>query len=132
MRLSLLYVIFSIIAIAINLLVQETVVRLHITNVFQLEISIFTGTLVGLIIKYVLDKRYIFYYHAESQIKDAQAFLLYSIMGIVTTLIFWAVEFAFDTWFATKTMRYVGAIIGLTIGYITKYQLDKRFVFSPS
>ena len=28
-----------------------------------------------------------------------------------------------------RHMRYVGAVIGLTIGYMTKYQLDRRFVF---
>ncbi|NDE35784.1 MAG: GtrA family protein, partial [Gammaproteobacteria bacterium] len=27
---------------------------------------------------------------------------------------------------------YLGAVIGLSIGYLTKYQLDKRFVFTSS
>ncbi|MEL7013152.1 MAG: GtrA family protein, partial [Pseudomonadota bacterium] len=31
----------------------------------------------------------------------------------------------------TDLMRELGAVIGLTIGYVTKYQLDKRFVFAP-
>ena len=26
-------------------------------------------------------------------------------------------------------MRYLGGVIGLMIGYIIKYQLDKRYVF---
>jgi hypothetical protein len=26
-------------------------------------------------------------------------------------------------------MRYLGGIIGLAIGYLTKYRLDKRYVF---
>jgi hypothetical protein len=26
-------------------------------------------------------------------------------------------------------MRYLGGVIGLTIGYLAKYHLDKRFVF---
>jgi hypothetical protein len=26
-------------------------------------------------------------------------------------------------------MKYVGAVLGLAIGYVTKYQLDRRFVF---
>jgi hypothetical protein len=26
-------------------------------------------------------------------------------------------------------MRYLGGVIGLAIGYLTKYHLDKRFVF---
>ncbi|HMU91334.1 MAG TPA: GtrA family protein, partial [Pseudomonadales bacterium] len=31
--------------------------------------------------------------------------------------------------FATKEMRYLGGIIGLAIGYLAKYHLDKRYVF---
>ena len=31
--------------------------------------------------------------------------------------------------FRTEAMRYVGAVIGLSIGYVAKYRLDKRFVF---
>ncbi len=26
-------------------------------------------------------------------------------------------------------MRYLGGVIGLAIGYLTKYHLDKRYVF---
>ena len=50
-------------------------------------------------------------------------------MGVFTTLIFWSLEFGFTLLFQTKEMRYLGGIIGLAIGYFTKYQLDKRFVF---
>ena len=42
-------------------------------------------------------------------------------MGLATTVIFWGFE--------TKEMRYLGGIIGLAIGYLTKYHLDKRYVF---
>ena len=31
--------------------------------------------------------------------------------------------------FETKEMRYLGGILGLMIGYICKYYLDKRYVF---
>jgi putative flippase GtrA len=50
-------------------------------------------------------------------------------MGVVTTVLFWVTEYTFDLWFETKTMRYVGAVIGLGIGYLTKYYLDKKYVF---
>ena len=29
-------------------------------------------------------------------------------------------------------MRELGAVIGLTIGYVAKYQLDRRYVFPDS
>jgi len=50
-------------------------------------------------------------------------------MGLATTLIFWGFEFSFHYFFETKEMRYLGGVIGLAIGYLTKYHLDKRFVF---
>ncbi|MCW8336801.1 GtrA family protein, partial [Vibrio paucivorans] len=76
--------------------------------------------LAGLIVKYVLDKKFIFQYTVETHSKDAITFFFYSAMGVVTTMIFWVTEYLFDAYFESKTMRYVGAVIGLSIGYITK------------
>ena len=50
-------------------------------------------------------------------------------MGVFTTAIFWGTEYAFHLIFTTDAMRYIGGVLGLTIGYYIKYQLDKRFVF---
>jgi putative flippase GtrA len=50
-------------------------------------------------------------------------------MGLVTTAIFWATEYAFWLVWGTQLMREVGAVLGLAVGYIAKYQLDRRFVF---
>jgi putative flippase GtrA len=61
--------------------------------------------------------------------EDSQKFILYSIMGVFTTLIFWGFEIGFDYIFDSEIAKYIGAIIGLSIGYITKYFLDKKFVF---
>jgi putative flippase GtrA len=60
---------------------------------------------------------------------DLQTFILYTAMGVVTTLVFWGFEFGFNSAFQDKNMRYLGALIGLAIGYWAKYHLDKRFVF---
>ena len=89
----------------------------------------FFGTLTGLIAKYILDKKYIFYYVVKDKKEDSQKFILYSIMGVFTTLIFWGFEIGFDYIFDSEIAKYIGAIIGLSIGYITKYFLDKKFVF---
>ena len=128
MKLPILYVIFALVATVVNLSTQEIVYQRYIYS-YPLAVSIFFGTLTGLMIKYVLDKKYIFNYQTQTKIQNGQTFALYCFMGLATTVIFWATEFAFDAWFSTKTMRYVGACIGLSIGYITKYYLDKRFVF---
>ena len=87
------------------------------------------GTGFGLVVKYILDKKYIFQYKTETPAHNRQIFFLYTIMGILTTMIFWGFELGFHYFFQTKEMRYLGGILGLMIGYICKYYLDKRYVF---
>ena len=96
---------------------------------FSVFISMIVGTGFGLITKYFLDKNFIFKFHSRNFLENSRTFLLYTIMGLATTLIFWCFEFFFHYLFNTKEMRYVGGVIGLTIGYLAKYQLDKRYVF---
>lgn len=127
-KLAMSYAIFALIATAANIAAQDLVIRLYTAD-FAIVISVIVGTAVGLVVKYLLDKRYIFRFRPRNSAHDAQTFMLYSIMGVVTTVIFWGFEFAFHAIFATKEMRYLGGVIGLAIGYITKYRLDKRFVF---
>lgn len=50
-------------------------------------------------------------------------------MGVFTTFIFWGVEISFDYFFKNNNAKYLGAVIGLSIGYLIKYFLDKNFVF---
>ncbi|MDC3295033.1 GtrA family protein [bacterium] len=128
MRTPLLYISFALIATLFNLMSQEISYR-FIVAPYELTISMLIGTLVGLIVKYYLDKKYIFKFTEKLYEKNLINFILYSCMGIFTTILFWITEFAFDYWFGSKTMRYVGAIIGLSIGYTLKYNLDRKFVF---
>jgi putative flippase GtrA len=62
--------------------------------------------------------------------KHSQMFSLYTVMGTATTAIFWGTETAFWMIWHTDFMRELGAMIGLSIGYIVKYNLDRRFVFA--
>jgi len=50
-------------------------------------------------------------------------------MSVFTTIIFWGTEIGFDVIFDNDNAKYLGAVIGLSIGYIVKYFLDKKFVF---
>ena len=88
------------------------------------------GTLAGLVSKYLLDKKYIFQFMTTSHREDLRKFTLYGMTGISTTVIFWGLELGFDALIGGKTARYMGAVIGLSIGYGVKYRLDKRYVFS--
>lgn len=128
MKVAVTYTIIAIIATLANIGGQELVVQLWPFE-YLITLSIFFGTGVGLVMKYLLDKRYIFQFTADSLGHDAKLFMLYTAMGIVTTAIFWGVEWSFHVIFETKEMRYLGAVIGLSIGYVIKYQLDKKYVF---
>ena len=123
------YISFAVIATIFNILTQDILSYLY-NGRFDVFISIFIGTAIGLVIKFILDKRYIFKYHNSKLEKNSQVFVLYTVMGIITTAVFWGFEFGFHYLFATKEMRYLGAIIGLMIGYVCKYYLDKRYVFT--
>jgi len=128
MSLALVYLFLALIATASNIGAQDIVIRLY-HGPFAIAASVLVGTGVGLIVKYVLDKRYIFGFRARDKLHDAQTFVIYTIMGVATTLLFWSFEFAFDHLFHSKDMRYLGALIGLGLGYWAKYNLDKRYVF---
>ncbi len=127
-RIVVLYALFAAIATAANIGCQVLVIALYF-GPYAVPLSIFVGTAAGLSIKYVLDKRHIFSFKADNLIHDRSMFMLYSVMGVATTALFWGIEYAFHLVFGTDAMRYLGGVIGLTLGYFIKYQLDKRFVF---
>ena len=127
-KLAINYAIFALIATAANIGAQDLVIRTY-SGAFDILASVVVGTGVGLVVKYILDKRYIFRFRARNVAHDTQTFALYTVMGLATTVNFWGFEFGFHHIFETKEMRYLGGVIGLAIGYLTKYHLDKRYVF---
>jgi putative flippase GtrA len=128
------YALFALIATAINMGSQKLIYiffdAVSYGGFFYRITGIVAGTGTGLIAKYILDKRYIFYYEVESAKQNMKTFMLYTVMGIVTTVIFWGFELAFDRYLDFDGAWSVGGIIGLSIGYTTKYFLDRRFVFT--
>ncbi len=127
-KLAIKYAIFALIATAANIGAQDLAICLY-SGAFDILGSVIVGTGVGLVVKYILDKRYIFRFRPRNVAHDGQTFAIYAVMGLATTVIFWSFEFGFHHIFETKEMRYLGGIIGLAIGYLTKYHLDKRYVF---
>lgn len=128
MQVIFLYGFFALISTVVNICLQDISLRFY-SGDYGIFLSVLWGTGAGLAVKYWLDKNYIFRFRAVSAMHDARTFVLYSAMGVLTTLIFWGFEFWFQAIFQTKIMRYCGGIIGLGIGYLLKYQIDKRFVF---
>ncbi|UWR05109.1 GtrA family protein (plasmid) [Ruegeria conchae] len=125
------YGVFAVIATIANLMTQRLV--LHWGEGLGLfVIAMGAGTFVGLVIKYLLDKRWIFYDLSSGAAAHGKKFTLYTIMGLVTTVIFWGSETACWLFWKTDLAREIGAVIGLTIGYVVKYNLDRRYVFTDA
>ncbi len=127
-RIAVVYALIALLATAINIACQAAVVYFY-QGPYYLQLSVLTGTAAGLPVKYVLEKKCIFSFTADNLAHDTRLFFLYSFLGVFTTALFWGIEYLFHIWFGTDTMRYVGAAVGLSIGYIIKYQLDKHWVF---
>ncbi|NBB81455.1 MAG: GtrA family protein [Verrucomicrobia bacterium] len=125
------YTAFAVIATVVNLAAQRLVLYLGSEGT-TFALAVGAGTLAGLITKYILDKRWIFYDLGTGARAHSRKFSLYTAMGIFTTAIFWSFETAFWLVWQTDAMRELGAVIGLSIGYIVKYNLDRRFVFTDS
>ena len=125
------YSLFAVIATVVNLAVQRVSLAAY-DGAFALAVAIGFGTIAGLIVKYFLDKRWIFHDLTSGVSGQTKQFGLYTLMGVATTVIFWGMEYSFWVIWGTDLMREIGAVIGLAIGYVTKYHLDKRFVFASS
>ncbi len=122
------YAIFALFSIFVNLLSQFTTLLFY-SGFLSLYLAMSMGTFAGLLVKYILDKKYIFFYTTKNRKDDGKKFFLYSLMGVFTTLIFWGFEIGFDLCLETPNAKYIGAVVGLSVGYVIKYFLDKKFVF---
>ena len=123
------YAAFAAAATLANLAAQRLVLALD-DGPWGFAAAVFLGTAVGLVLKYALDKRWIFDDRSTGVAAHGRKFTLYTAMGIVTTAIFWGTETAFWVIWHTDVMRELGAVLGLAVGYVVKYRLDRRFVFT--
>lgn len=126
------YAVFAAIATMVNLATQHAALALAGRPPTGLAMAMAAGTGAGLTAKYLLDKRWIFADPHTGLAAHSRKFGLYSLMGLPTTAIFWGTELAFATAFDSAAMRDVGAVLGLAIGYVAKYRLDRRFVFQAA
>ena len=122
------YAAFAAVAAAANIATQWCTAAMY-AGPHELYVALVNGTLAGLAAKYVLDRRWIFRAGPDSLRGHAGRFGLYSLTGVLTTAIFWAVELAFVALGDAAWLQYAGAAVGLAAGYTLKYRLDRRFVF---
>ncbi|MFL5162072.1 MAG: GtrA family protein [Microvirga sp.] len=121
------YVVFAGIATLANLATQEAMVR--VAPLSPLALSIVMGTATGFILKYLLDKKWVFDDGYSGHRRELQKITLYGVFSVFTTLVFWSFEVAFWVIWRTDFAKYTGAVIGLAIGYAAKFVLDRAFVF---
>ena len=125
------YAAFAVLATLANLAMQRLVL-LTGEGAVHFTLAVLAGTALGLVVKYLLDKRWIFFDTATGLAAHGRQFSLYTVMGLVTTAIFWGTETAFWLIWQTHFAREAGAVLGLAVGYVVKYHLDRRFVFVPA
>lgn len=128
------YIAFAVAATLANLATQRIVFAAadalpQIPSALVFGAAVAAGTLAGLVLKYVLDKRWIFDDRSRGLQAHGKQFSLYVLMGVATTAIFWGSETLFWLLWHSQIAREAGAVIGLSIGYVVKYRLDRRFVF---
>jgi putative flippase GtrA len=130
-EIAVLYTLFAIVATAINIASQWTALTFY-HGPLSLPIAMACGTMTGLACKYFLDKRWVFRDYSTGMALHARRFTAYTFMGLLTTLLFWATELASAAASQNGRLRFLGAVIGLAIGYTAKYHLDRRFVFQSA
>lgn len=131
MAVAALYALFAAAASVLNLGIQWVVVALWPWGLRNVA-ALVAGTGAGLVLKYTLDKWWIFRFKPPRLRDDAKKFLLYAGTGVITTGIFWGVELAFIAVFGAPWARYAGGAAGLCVGYSSKYMLDRKVVFSAA
>ncbi|MEE2924064.1 MAG: GtrA family protein [bacterium] len=130
------YFTFAIICTIINLGTQFLILEGINQNKYDHDTMVlsamFCGTFAGLLSKFFLDKFYVFMDPRENLNTELSKFFIYSSMGVITTAIFWLTEWCFYITWKNPAAKYIGGLLGLSLGYCLKYILDQRFVFNQA
>ena len=82
------------------------------------------------LIKFFLDK-YLVFKKTNSTVKDTSVeFMKYFAFAILTTLLNIGIQFIMTNFIGTRLE--ISFIVALTIGYITKFFLDRKYVFTKT
>ncbi len=122
------YALFAAVATGSNLGAQALMDQAYAGR-YGVYVSLFVGTLVGLVVKYLLDKYLIFYDSTGGMVRGGWQFIRYALTGVLTTAVFWGLELGAYHLFHAQAARYIGGALGLAVGYWLKYRLDKQLVF---
>ncbi len=126
-----LYWFFVVLSIALNISIQEIVFFLESKDsILQASmVAMIIAIIITFIFKYIADKKYVYKYEIE-KMYDKKSLVFYLIFSLFTTFLFFVVELFFI--FVLKDIEFkkeIGATLGLLIGYIIKFILDKNITF---
>ena len=122
------YFLFALLSTLVNL-ISQFLTFVILDYEYEIYIAIANGTITGLSVKYLLDKYYIFNLNVK-EYSSTNTFVPYILTSILTTMIFWITELWFINYIQIPYTEYIGAIVGLSMGYTLKYFLDRNFVFN--
>lgn len=87
------------------------------------------GLFVGFVLKYLLDKKYVFNDGYENRNAETRKAGLYAFMSILCTILSVCITGSFKIVFGVQLAKKVGWFLGLILGYTAKFFLDKKYVF---
>lgn len=130
------YLTFAAIAIALNMLVfsasKWVLEHIFTDETFFVYIKYFSklvGIASGFVLKYVLDKKYVFDDSSENIKEEAKKIGIYGLFSVFTTLWLFVISESFERLVEMQYEVHIGWLLGLVTGYLIKYYLDKKFVF---
>jgi putative flippase GtrA len=121
------YVLSALASTLVNLAVQEACRR--IASGEALAVPLLAGTAAGFFVKYAMDKRLVFSDPYADLASEFRKVFLSGLFSVATTLVFWGAEIVFWMAWRTHEAKYAGAVLGLTVGYVAKFGLDRVYVF---
>lgn len=145
----LLYFIFVIFMIVLNYIIQKInelviapyvcgtlggieIIQILYCSTSNVDMPELIGSIVAVgityIIKFFLDKYIVFKKSSLKMKETSQEFLKYFGFAILTTIENIGIQFLFTNFF--KAPPEISIIIALSIGYITKFFLDRKYVFT--
>lgn len=125
------YAAFALFSTAVNWAMQLAILR-TIPGRFSIYAALFVGTGAGFVVKYLLDKNYIFQHASANRTQEAWVLALYLGTSIVMTAFYLVSQAVIFFVYGEGVVYYASGTAVLLLGYAIKFALDGRFVFGTT
>lgn len=127
MKMVFIYSIIVVLSSLVNIFFQRMTLEIWPS---WLVLAMLMGTGTGFLTKFILDAKFIFKYRPKNLNDQVKVATKYGFMSVFTTLIFWGTELGFHHFIPIPESAMWGAALGLCMGNLIKYHLDKKYVFT--